>query len=34
MFTFFVEHNGLVYEFEYDTNHKLMHHTKWPDGET
>jgi hypothetical protein len=33
MFTFFVEHNGLVYEFEYDINRRLMHHTKWPDGE-
>ena len=29
---FQTEHNGLIYEFEYDFDHKWMHHTKWPDG--
>ena len=31
---FEVEHNGLFYEFEYCSDHKWMHHTKWPDGKT
>jgi len=29
---FETEHNGLIYEFEYDSDHRWMHHTKWPDG--
>ena len=29
---FFVEHNALIYEFTLDTQHKWIHHTKWPDG--
>ena len=29
---FEVEHNGLFYEFEFDSDHKWTHHTKWPDG--
>ena len=31
---FQTEHNGLIYEFEYDYEHNWMHHTKWPDGKT
>ncbi len=31
---FEVEHNGLFYEFEFDSDHKWTHHTKWPDGHT
>ena len=31
---FEVEHNGLFYEFEFDSDHKWTHHTKWPDGQT
>ena len=29
---FEIEHNGLFYEFEFDSDHKWIHHTKWPDG--
>ena len=29
---FEIEHNGLFYEFEFDSDHKWTHHTKWPDG--
>ena len=31
---FEIEHNGLFYEFEFDSDHKWTHHTKWPDGQT
>ena len=31
---FEIEHNGLIYEFEYDSDHQWMHHTKWPDNKT
>tara|TARA_A100000172_G_scaffold80079_1_gene68648 strand:- start:349 stop:1668 length:1320 start_codon:yes stop_codon:yes gene_type:complete len=31
---FQVEYNGLFYEFEFDSDHKWTHHTKWPDGHT
>jgi len=31
---FEVEHNGLFYEFEFDSEYKWVHHTKWPDGKT
>ena len=31
---FEVEHNGLFYEFEYDSDHQWLHHIKWPDGNT
>ena len=30
---FEIEHNGLFYEFEFDSDHKWTHHTKWPDGQ-
>ena len=31
---FEIEHNGLFYEFQFDFDHKWLHHTKWPDGDT
>ena len=31
---FEVEHNGLFYGFEYCSDHRWLHHTKWPDGVT
>ena len=31
---FEVEHNGLFYGFEYCSDHRWLHHTKWPDGDT
>jgi len=29
---FDVEFNGLLYTFEFDSDHQWTHHTKWPDG--